>query len=62
VRDGSQPAGDVPTIGLVTEALVSRWLEVIDDRKRVARWRYRLTAEGRMRAGPALRLIAGGRA
>ena len=62
VRDGSQPACDVPTIDLVTEAIVSRWLEVVDDRKRVERWRYRLTAEGRKRAGPALRLIVGGRA
>jgi hypothetical protein len=62
VRDGGTIDGlHLPTIEAMTEAVSNGWLEVLNDRARVEKWRYRLTREGAKQAGPVLRLIVGGR-
>ncbi|MHB8387658.1 hypothetical protein [Metallibacterium sp.] len=61
VRDGGKlEAYHLPTLEAMTEAVHHGWLEVLNDRRPVEQWRYRLTTEGRKQAGPALRLIVGG--
>jgi hypothetical protein len=60
VRDGGRPDDTPAGYQAVAEAITAGWLEVLNDRARVEKWRYRLTREGRKQAGPALRLIVGG--
>ena len=61
VRDGGRPDDTPADYQAVAEAITAGWLEVLNDRARVEKWRYRLTPEGVKQAGPVLRLIAGGR-
>ena len=62
IRDGGKVDGEhAPTIQAVSEALRNDWLEVLNERAAVKKWRYKLTAEGKKQAGPVLRLLRGGR-
>jgi hypothetical protein len=60
VRDGGRPHDTPAGYQAVAEAITAGWLEVLNDRARVERWKYRLTREGAKRAGPVLRLLQGG--